>query len=183
MSIHFGGSRNLPTSPVLKQVVQAVIQSGQAVHVGCAIGADQQVIQAAMSSPSFLFVFASFASSGAGAWSGSASSWVHAAAHHGASVSWLAGGGLRVPLVGRLMGRSRAALAGCSASVFFLAGPSSRGSLAVAGHAVAAGQPVFVFCPVCPQAPRGCIGQWQSSQLLGFSCWQWQPAAVQQSLF
>jgi hypothetical protein len=74
------------------------------------------------------------------------------------------------------MQRSQAALAGCSASVFFLASPASPGSLAVAGHAVAAGQPVFAFCPFVPSAPRGCAGRWVSSSFLGFACWSWAPA-------
>lgn len=183
MSIHLGGSRSLASSPIVGQVVRAVLASGQAVHVGCAVGADQQVIQAALGQPSSLVVFAAFASSGAGAWSGSAVAAVQQAVQAVAAVSWLAGGGLQVPLIGRLMCRSKAALRGCSASVFFLASPSSRGSLAVAGHAVSVGQPVFAFCAVVPQSPRGCLGSWQPSSFLGFSCWQWQPAAIQQSLF
>jgi len=98
------------------------------------------------------------------------------AACAGASVRWLAGGSLAVPLVARLMRRSRAALHGCSASAFFLASPGSPGSLAVAGHAVAAGQPVFAFCPFIPSAPRGCAGRWVAASFLGFPCWQWLPA-------
>jgi predicted Rossmann fold nucleotide-binding protein DprA/Smf involved in DNA uptake len=185
MSVHLGGSRSLSSSPIVGQVVRAVLASGQAVHVGCAVGADQQVVQAALAAggQSFLVVFAVFSSSWLGAWSGSAVGAVMAAAQAGASVSWLAGGGLQLPLVARLIRRSQAALAGCSASVFFLASPSSSGSLAVAGHAVAAGQPVFAFCSFLPQAPRGQAGRWVSSSFMGFSCWLWQPVAVQQSLF
>jgi hypothetical protein len=187
MAIHFGGSRSLGPSSQLASVVRAVLAGGQAVHVGCAVGADQQVIQSVVSVPgaaqSFLVVFAAFASSGAGAWSGSALGAVSAAAAQGASVRWLAGGQLAIPLVGRLIRRSQAALAGCSASVFFLAGPLSSGSLAVAGCAVQAGQPVFAFCPVMPQSPRGCQGHWHPSSFVSFPCWQWLPAAVQQSLF
>jgi hypothetical protein len=179
--IHFGGSRALLPAPVVVSVVQAVIASGHPVHVGCAVGADQQVIEAALSSPSFLFVFAAFARGGAGAWAGSAVSAVSAVAAAGASVSSLAGGSLRVPLVGRLMARSRAALAGCSASVFFLASPSSRGSLAVAACAVCVHQPVYVFCSSCPMSPRGCSGRWVPAQFFGFSCWRWVPA--QSNLF
>jgi len=184
MAVHLGGSRSLPSCPLVGQVVRAVLASGQAVHVGCAVGADQQVVQSALAAGghSFLFVFAAFSASWVGAWSGSAVAAVMAAARAGASVSWLAGGGLQLPLVARLIRRSQAALAGCSASVFFLASPSSSGSLAVAGHAVAAGQPVFAFCPFVPSAPRGCAGHWVAASFFGFSCWQWQPAASQLSL-
>ena len=180
-SIHFGGSRALAPAPIVGQVVRAVQAQGMAVHVGCAQGADSQVVAAAAASS--LVVFASFGASGAGSWSGSAVGAVSAAAARGASVRWLAGGPLAIPLVGRLMRRSQAALSGCAASVFFLAGPSSRGSLAVAGFAVQAGQPVFAFCASQPCAPRGCLGSWAPASFVGFSCWQWQPAAVQQRLF
>jgi len=158
-AIHLGGSRSLSPTPIVGQVVRAVLASGQAIHVGCARGADHAVIQSALSVPqghSSLFVFAAFGPGGAGAWSGSAVCSVFMAACAGASVRWLAGGSLAVPLVARLMRRSRAALHGCSASAFFLASPGSPGSLAVAGHAVKSGQPVFAFCPSVPMPPRGC---------------------------
>ena len=190
-AIHLGGSRSLASPALVAPVVRAILASGQSIHVGCARGADQAVIQSALSIPgghSFLVVFAAFGRGGAqsapGAWSGSAVSSVQAAARAGASVSWLAGGGLQLPLVARLMRRSRAALHGCSASVFFLASPGSPGSLAVAGHAVKSGQPVFAFaCGFSgpPQAPRGCAGRWVSALFLGFPCWCWSPA--QQSMF
>ena len=183
-AIHLGGSRSLASPALVAPVVRAILASGQQIHVGCARGADQAVIQSALSVPqghSSLFVFAAFGPGGAGAWSGSAVCSVFMAACAGASVRWLAGGSLAVPLVARLMRRSRAALHGCSASVFFLASPGSPGSLAVAGHAVAAGQPVFAFCPFIPSAPRGCAGRWVAASFLGFPCWCWSPA--QQSMF
>lgn len=185
MLVHFGGSRSLVSAPLLARVVQAVVAAGGSVRVGCAAGADRLVVLAALAAgaASRLSVFAVGAASGAGFWSGSALPAVHAAAAAGASVSWLAGGGLQVPLVGRLMCRSRAALRGCSSSVFFLASPSSSGSLAVAGAAVQAGQAVFAFCPFVPDPPRGCSGSWVAGQFVGFSCWSWVPAAVQPSLF
>jgi len=181
-AIHLGGSRSLSPTPIVGQVVRAILASSQQIHVGCARGADHAVIQSALSIPgghSSLFVFSCFGPGGAGAWSGSAVSSVQAAARAGASVRWLAGGSLAVPLVARLMRRLRAALHGCSASVFFLASPGSRGSLAVAGDAVKSGQPVFAFaCGFSgpPQAPRGCAGRWVAASFLGFPCWCWSPA-------
>jgi hypothetical protein len=181
MSIYFGGSRSLSISPLVAQVVAAVLASGQSVNVGCAIGADQQVIQVLCQSSSFSQgrVFAAFASSGAGSWRGSAVAAVQAFERGGGSVSWLAGGSLSVPLVARLMARSVAGLAGASAAVFFEPGV---GSLKVAGAAVAKGIPVFAFSSVLPGRPRGAAGQWVASSFMGFSCWQWQ-GPTQQALF
>jgi hypothetical protein len=178
-SVYFGGSRSLSSSPILGQVVSAVLASGSLVHVGCAIGADALVIQSVRPSLfSQVRAFTAFSSSGAGAWSGSAVSVVQAFASAGGSVSWLAGGSLAVPLVARLMARSVAGLAGCSFAVFFQPGV---GSLKVAGVAVSRGIPVFAFGS-CPSAsPRGCAGSWVASSFMGFSCWQWQSA--QQKMF
>ena len=167
-------------------MVRAVVRSGCGVSVGCSAGADQAVLQAAVFAPSFLVVWAAFASSGAGAWSGSAVGAVSRAASAGASVRWLAGGPLSLPLRARLLRRSQAALAGACQAVFFQPGP---GSLAVAGLAVLAGIPVFAFAPSAPAAPRGCAGAWSpvgaSSwfAVFGSPCWVWVPSAVQVSLF
>jgi len=177
--IHFGGSRSLPETRLIHQVVSSTLAAGHSAHVGCAIGADAQVIRAALDyDPARLSVFAAFAGDGSGAWSGSATFDVFTALEVGADVSFSAGGPLSVPLAGRLMARSRAALAGCSAAVFFLSAPSSPGSLAVAALAVRFNQPVFAFCfPAHPNAPRGCSGRWVAGSLKGgFSCWRWQPA-------
>jgi hypothetical protein len=177
MPIYFGGSRNLTQSIQLAQVVNAVLSPGQSITVGCATGADAQVISACHRSSSFsqVRVFAAFAQSGAGSWSGSAVQVVKQFAAAGGSVSWLAGGALNVPLVARLMSRSVAGLAGASSAVFFAPGP---GSLKVAGVAVSRNIPVFAFCPVAPASPRGCAGQWVRSSFSGFVCWQWQSAQL-----
>ena len=176
--IHFGGSRSLPPSRLVHQVVIAALAAGHSARVGCAIGADAQVIRAVLNwDPALLSVFAAFASDGSGSWAGSATFDVFTAMEAGADVSFSAGGPLSVPLVGRLMARSRAALSGCSAAVFFLAAPSSPGSLAVSAMAVRFQIPVFAFCfPGHPNAPRGCSGRWLAGDFCGFSCWRWQPA-------
>ena len=177
--VYFGGSRSLAPSPLLAQVVGAVLASGAPVNVGCSTGADQQVTTCALRSSSFqqVRVFAAFNPSGAGSCSVSAVRVVHAWAQAGGSVSWLAGGSLAVPLAARLIRRSLAALVGCSVAVFFSPG---AGSLAVASHAVAAGIPVFAFGPQ-PAAIPGVAGGWSPSSFFGFSCWQW--SAAQMSLF
>lgn len=191
-SVAFGGSRALSASfaPLVASVVSAAVASGAGVRVGCAAGADRLVLSSALRAPGgvrSLSVFAVGAASGAGFWSGSAPvSLLRAAVSVGASVSWLAGGALSVPLRARLFGRSVACVSGAGAAVFFLASPSSAGSLAVAGAAVGGGVPVFAFsCGFsgAPCPPRGCAGAWSPSSFLGFPCWVWVPAAVQASLF
>jgi len=160
-------------------VVAALVASGQVVHVGCSTGADALVVLSFR--PSWfphLRAFCAFAPSGAGACSVSAVQVVQSFAWAGGQVSWLAGGPVSLPLRARLIRRSAAALAGCSAAVFFQPG---AGSLAVASIAVKAGQPVFAFCAVPPAAVPGQAGAWVPSLFMGFSCWAWQSA--QASMF
>lgn len=175
-SVYFGGSRYLPPLPIVAQVVGAVLAQGQRVHVGCSAGADQQVISSIGSSWfSQVQVFAAFSPSGQGSCSVSAVQAVQLFAQAGGSVSWLAGGSLRVPIQARLICRSIAAFRGCSAAVFFSPG---SGSLAVASHAINAGIPVFAFASSMPATPAGCAGSWVASSFAGFSCWQWSSAQL-----
>jgi hypothetical protein len=167
-SVYFGGSRNLPQSPLVGQVVSAVIASGASIHVGCQSGADQQVVEVAVPQSS-LFVFAVAPVLSSCPWH------VRVANGLGARVRVAAGGGLSVPIKARYLLRSKAAFAGCSAAVFFAPG---AGSLAVAREAVKAGIPVFAFwVQAYPPAPiPSTPGQWVHSSFAGFGCWQFQPA-------
>ena len=178
--IYFGGYRSLKSSPIIGQVVSAVLAQGQGVQVGCSAGADALVIQSCIRSSSFsqVRVFSAFGQSGAGAWSGSAVAVVNQFASLGGQVSWLAGGSLAVPLAGRLIQRSIAGLQGCSSAVFFSPG---AGSLAVAGHAVRLGIPCFAFGSCPAGVPAHCAGSWVASSFMGFACWAWSPAQL--SLF
>jgi len=181
VAIHLGGSRALaPSSAAVRAVVAAVLATGASVHVGCAIGADAQVIKAVLAAgaASRLAVFAAFGPAGLGSWSGSAVQVVQAAARAGAAVTWFAGGPAPVPLRARLAQRSAAALRGCAASAFFQPGP---GSLAVAARAAQVGQPVFVFASQAPLPLAGQPGQWQPSQFAGLPAFQW--VAGQAGLF
>lgn len=179
-SIYFGGSRSLSSpSRAVAQAVLAVLHSGGSVHVGCCVGADALVIQSALVAgfQSSLFVFSQCSASGAGAFSLS-SAMPSVAASQGVSVQWLAGGELSVPLAGRLISRSLAALRGCSAAVFFSPG---AGSLAVAAHAVAQSIPVYAFASSAPAQIPGCAGQWCPVFFHSLPCWLWQSAQL--SLF
>jgi len=172
-AVYFGGSRSLPSCPLVGQVVHAVFSSGQSIHVGCQRGADQQVVQAALAAggQSFLVVFAVEAPLFVPAH-------VAQAFQAGAQLIFQAGGSA-APMRARYLLRSLAGLAGCSAAVFFWPGP---GSLAVASHAVRLGRSVFAFGPMPSPIPY-CAGAWVVGSFRGFSCWLWHPAAVQQSLF
>lgn len=174
-SVYFGGSRSLPSSSIIGGVVGAVLASGAGLRVGCSAGADALVIGAVRpSSFSQVRVFACFAPSGAGSWAGSAVSVVQSFAKAGGAVTWLAGGALAVPLRVRLIRRSLAGLAGCSSAVFFAPG---SGSLAVAGHAVTQGVPVYVF-GAPSGVPAGCAGSWVASSFFGLPCVKWQAAQL-----
>jgi hypothetical protein len=177
MQILFGGSRNLPSSlaPVVGQWVNAAQYKGHSIVTGCATGADAQTITAAlnMGTTHTLHVFAAFTPSGAGSCTASNVHGVHNAAWLGASVQYLAGGPLAVPLPARLIQRSQAAVRTAAACVFFCPG---IGSLAVAAYAIGRGLPVYAVQEETPAAPRGCVGAWVPASFLGLSCWKWSPA-------
>ncbi len=153
--VAFGGSRSLLSSSLVVPAVRSVLAAGRSVSVGCAAGADALVLRAVLAAgaASRLSVFAVGEESGRGFWRCSALSAVRAAARAGASVSWLAGGPLSLPLRVRLFARSEACLSAAvaggpgSAAVFFVrGGPSvSPGSWSVAAAAVRLGLPLFVF--------------------------------------
>ena len=189
-SVHFGGSRSLQPNSQLEFCVRKAQAAGCSIHVGCAAGADAQVIYAALAAvkadylaETWLNVFAVGGNSGGWPYPRlSPPPWIIRAI---SCVRLWAGGCPSLPLRARLIRRSLAALAGCSCSVFFLSGPSSHGSLTVAAHAVKSGMPVFVFCPVQPDplTSPSPAGSWQPAELYGLSCWRWSPAAVQPKLF
>ena len=195
MSISFS-----PSSPVLVgggraaspralaaagRFARALVSGGYRLHVGCAAGIDAAALCGALAlggrySSLFphLHAFSAFDEQGQGSWRSSAVQVVMAAARAGALVHWLAGGGLSVPLVARLMSRSIAALAGCGLAVFFHPGP---GSLKVARAALKAGIPVLVWRIGWPAPPVLAVAAVPVS-FLGFSFWLFQPA-TQSALF
>jgi hypothetical protein len=181
-AVLFGGSRSLPGSfaPLVSRVVLASLARGFVVRVGCARGADQFAFQSVPGSKSCrLHVFCVGGASGSGFWGGSAFKAVCRVAARGAQVSWFAGGPVGLPLRARLLRRSLAALSGCSVACFFLASPSSAGSLRVAAAAAQSGVSVFAFSCGFSGAPAplaGCPGSWQPSSLAGSACFVWRPA-------
>lgn len=94
---------------------------------------------------------------------------------------------MAVPLRGRLFQRSAAcvrSVAPAGACVFFLASPSSPGSLRVAAFAASLGLPVFAFAcgfAGAPLALSGVAGSWVAGSFAGLPCWSW--SAGQPRLF
>ena len=180
MAVYFGGSRHNQTFPHLREAVAHVVASGQAVHVGCQYGADQQVINATFAAGSFPFVFAV----------GSPLAvdnppHVAQALHKGAQVVFYAGnsGGEETPIKARYLLRSIAAFQGCEQAVFFNPG---AGSLAVARECVKAGISVHAFGEKPAPIPS-CSGAWSIAWFEGLQGWGWGtlsgPTIRQYSLF
>lgn len=175
MSIYFGGSRSQSISQESHlAVLRAVALSGQSVHVGCQLGADQSIVNYfSFFAPSSLVVFAV------------APEPKQAPVHIAKIAYWqksikivFSAGGTSAPIKARYLLRSIAAFQGCSQAVFFDPGP---GSLAVAREAVAQGLQVFAFQQELPAPIPSTAGSWVASSFMGFSCWQW--SAAQLSLF
>ncbi len=194
--VGFAGSRSLSSSwaPLVSSVVSSVLASGRRVAVGCCRGADQLVLSSVPASAlSRVWVFAAFASSGAGSVPAvSAVSAVSAAAAGGAGVSWLAGGPLSLPARVRLAARSAFLVRALAASrgfsgpgsalFLFLASPSSRGSLRAARLAASLGVPVSAFCCGFSGPPPSLgSGSWSFVGLVsGAGRWRWVPASEAQ---
>jgi len=189
--VGFVGSRSLRAGDGwLFGLLSAVCGSGFRVGVGCCVGSDAAVLSAA-SGLGLLprcSVFAAFGSGGAGSCPGlSAVAVVLGAASAGASVSWLAGGGVRVPVRARLVRRSLALVSSplCSGVVCLLASPAFAGvsgSWAAARAAAGRGLPVVVVLPGVFGSlalPALCgRGAWVRvfRPLSGCSCFRWVPA-------
>jgi len=174
MSVYFGGSRNFKqVFTHLSSVVNAVVASGQSVHVGCQYGADQAVIHCAcqLGAATALHVFAVAPNP----WQAPQ----HIQNLYYSKIRIMFGaGGAAAPMPARYLLRSIAAFQGCSSAVFFAPG---AGSLAVARECVRSGLPVFAF-GAQPARASTVSGQWVESSFMGFQCWQWS-APIQISLF
>lgn len=163
--------------------------------MGCAVGADAAVLAAAVRllPPSRVAVWAAFGPGGLGsAGSASSVSGVGRALAAGCAVSWWAGGGLAVPLRGRLCARSVAfvrslaasggvlvGLVGSACPAGCVPGPrwASSGSGSWSSLALAAGLAVpVVVWPVgwVWSPPVGWLGSWSAGPWQG--SWLFMPA-------
>ena len=212
-SVGFVGSRSLSPrfASLVSSVVSAVLSSGRSVAVGCASGADQFALSAALcalpapGSFPWLRVFAAFGPGGfASAGRASAVPAVLAAAARSCApgsglaspvvVRFWAGGGPGVPLRARLAARSSALVSAVAGSgpgaglvAFVSGGPSaSPGSWRSVRAAVSAGVSVVVFLCGCPASvlPPLWGGSWvPAGSGVWAGGWRWVPAGRQLALF
>lgn len=170
------GSRSL--SLPLRPLCEKILERNAEIVVGCATGVDASVLRAALAGGFVGRVrcFAAFDADGAGAAGGvSAVSVVSAFAAAGGRVSWLAGGGLSVPVRARLAVRAAAVVSAASAGcVGFLGSPTSVGSSRALS--LAAGRGLEVQAYPCgfdgEDLPVIGDGRWRQSD----DAWVWLPA-------
>jgi hypothetical protein len=180
VSILFCGSRSFSSFPVVQGPVSRWLASGGVVVCGSSAGADALVVRAALAAggASALRVLAAFSASGAGAGSCSSVPSALTASSAGASVVWLAGGPLSVPLRARLAARSAAAASLSAGGVVFSAGgPLGPGSALVVFSLVSSGRPVWLFSPAPAPLPF-LAGSWVPSLFCGFPCFRFSPAQL-----
>jgi hypothetical protein len=176
----FCGSRSFSSFSAVSVLVARWLAVGGVVFCGSSAGADALVVRAALAvgGASSLRVFAAFGASGAGAGSCSSVSSARAAASAGASVVWLAGGPLSVPLRSRLAARSVSAASLAAGGVVFSAGGVlGPGSSLAVFSLVSRGCPVWLFSP-SPAPVRGLAGSWRPSFFCGLSCFRFSPAQL-----
>ncbi|OGR96314.1 MAG: hypothetical protein A2V88_05035 [Elusimicrobia bacterium RBG_16_66_12] len=203
--VGFCGPRSLGPAGCawVASAARAVVVGGSVVAAGCAVGADAAAVSGALSAPggsARLRVFAVGSASGFGfPRAGYPAAVAAAFVARAASVSWLAGGVLSVPLPARLAARSLAFVRFLAASGGALVvaasslpsrpfGPGpfpscGSGSWSSAAAAVLAGVPVFVapfgVSPAAfPALPGG--GAWVAvpGGLWGLPASRWAPAGV-----
>lgn len=180
------GSRVLPPcgGRLVARVCAALVRSGGSLVVGCATGADSAALSAALSGGFVGSVrcFSAFSAGGVGACGVSAVGVVSAFEAAGGCVSWLAGGGLAVPVRARLAVRAAAVVSAASVGcVGFLSSPASVGTSRALLLAAGRGLRVVVF-PVgfAPSLlPSLGAGVWLPCESGGVwsSAWVWSPTS------
>lgn len=163
------GSRQLRDSSMIQSVVEIMLQAGHSLAIGCAIGADQLALNAALEAGQGkrVAVFAVGGEDGTGFWRDSAKIAVRRAAAAGARVWWWAGG--HGELVSRLKGRSKAMVEAIAAGrgrekvglVAFLCSQESHGTIGTMQLAATLGIPVIAFVSQGLELPSLGWGQWE----------------------
>lgn len=168
--VGFTGSRSLRGkrfAELVERVVRAVAGNDRYVVVGCAVGADQFVLDAALRADNHPEIFAAFGPEGVGSWKASNVLGVlDAADRPGVRVTWWAGGGRDVPLGARLTRRSAAMVRRVAESgtgrglIAFLAPNESPGTIGTMLAAIRLGVPVICFPIDGANLPRIDNGHW-----------------------
>lgn len=183
----FGGSRLLPQAfvSVVAVAVRLAARNDYGISTGCARGADQFALEAAVSHGADVRLACIGTPDGDGFWTGSADIRIlNAAKSRGADVTWQAGGNGSIPFRARLLRRSIKALEGCCSAIFFVSSPHSGGSMAVAREAIKAGQRVTMVC--CgfegPPVELDATGAWVSHPTNwgeNINGWRWMPTQLE----
>lgn len=157
--VALAGPRRLPSSSArqVRRATAALRRAGCRLVVGCAVGADAAVLEAAGAGAVDVRVLAAWGPEG-GACASSAERAVRAHAAAGGEVRWWTGGGPEVLLQARLARRTEAVVASADALVVWLRS-GSRGSLRAAECAARRGLSVVAF-PVDGPLPMLGPGRW-----------------------
>jgi hypothetical protein len=178
------GSRSLSSAfaPVVCRVCSALVRRGGSIVVGCSRGADELVLLSSFTASfvSSVKCFAAFDVDGSGACGVSAVATVSAFATAGGSVSWLSGGGLSVPVRGRLSCRTFNVISSASAGVVGFVVQDSKGTISALSLAAARGLPVVAFAAGSFELPLIGSGKWVRCNRSGIwsSAWSWVAAPV-----
>ena len=181
---HLTQAQNLTIHAMVKKILPSNI-----IHVGCCSGVDAAVVTAALAMPQNLQIYSIADSKGNGYtrnWSNMRG--VSTAAGLGATVHWLAGGTLSVPIRARLKLRSLAALRYCTTAIVYITAYNSPGSLAIATAAAKKGIPTHLI-PLYPQHTAStiptlaCHGQWATTNYANTHAYIWQHKKIQATLF
>ncbi len=163
------GSRQLRDSSAIKPVVESLLQAGHSLAVGCAIGADQLALSAALQARQGkrVAVFAVGGADGEGFWRDSAKITVRRAVTAGVQVHWWAGG--HGELVSRLKARTQAMVKAIDASrgkekialIAFLGSTQSHGTVGTMQLAASLNIPVIAFPGPGVTLPSLGWGSWE----------------------
>lgn len=149
--IAMGGSRIITKQEKqqIHEVVKVLLEKNMQICVGCAIGADQAIIESVMSMgmEKSLKIFAAFGIDGKGGWEGSAINTVIKAFGKGASVEWYDEKQLNISLKARLAIRTKNYISEANKGmIVFLSSEKSKGSIGAIKIALRKELKTIVFC-------------------------------------
>ena len=190
-ALALGGGRHL-TSPAAAAFIKNWIKTAAAttpitLNVGCAIGADEAVITAALEIGTIpTTVFSIFSSTGAGCWRDSATKTILAAASANPpnfTFCWSVGDASKpLPLSARLARRSACVNVASNLAVWFAPG---HGSLAAAATSIRTnpGRPVIAVCNIAPPLLIAVPdGRWIQISMCASPAWLWTTNRTQSKL-
>ena len=156
--VTIAGSRSIPTQIVdrIQRMAAALSRAGCSITTGCATGVDEVFAQYAKQ------IYAIFDRTGKGKISASNVEGVLAAEQNGATVHYLAGGDLNVPVVARLARRSDQTAVASDTMLGIFTAETSKGTTRELATAARNGKNVFAVSTTGNALPRlDAIGHWE----------------------